>query len=331
MKVFYSVAALATMCFADAYAIEVDRRLPDEYETVPGYGLAMANSGAAVPAGAASVRTNPALIGVDRVYAFTGGFYWPTSGRDFYNAGVVDSQSSKVAAAFNYQGFTDEYQVSGIEDEKDSPVVRRAHLALAQNVGNLALGIGGHYLESQSIEDPYGEQQVRGTAINFGLAGMLSPRIRFGLSAENIANKKIAAYAPRTFRTGLAYLISNDISVQVDLRQRDRVASMEQSIGTVDIVGIGLNEDEQRSLEAEDKRYEKPERMAFGSFTARVYDMIRLLGAYGQSFDGPERQSIAGGVMIVSGNVSLSYCASRPYMTTQQAEQSINAAVSVKL
>ncbi len=99
---------------------------------------------------------------------------------------------------------------------------------------------------------------------------------------------------------------------------------MEQSPGVTDIIGLKLNEDEARDLADTDRAYEQPERMAFVSFAGRIYDMVRLLGAYGQNVDGPQRQAVAGGVAVVSGNVSLIYAAARPYMDKPAAEQSVN-------
>lgn len=309
--------------------LQVDRYLPDEYEAVPGAGTALANSGVASPHGVASIRTNPALVGVERTYAVTGGYIWPTTGRDFYNAGVIDSQSSKVGAAFNYQGFTDDYRVDLLE--KDSPVVSRMHLALAQNVGSLALGIGGQYLEAQSLVDTAEVQKIKGTAINFGAAGMLSPKLRMGLSVENMGNRKIADYAPKTYRVGFALLLSGDLQLQLDLRQRDRIVAMEQSTGSSDLLGLKLSAEQKQQLDSEDAKFESPERMAIASFEGRVYDMIKILGAYGRNVDGPERQSLAGGISITSGNAALTYSAARPYMSSSVAQQSIHASVSIKL
>lgn len=299
------------------------QKIPDEYETAGGHGLGFSNAGVAAASGLASVRTNPAMLAAEKQYRIYGGYNWPTAGREFFNAGAVDSKTSATAAGISYTSFTDDYRRPdgrNTSSPYDSPVMRRGQVGVAQQLGAVAVGIGGHYVEATTLgtSDTYlvdQEERIKGIGLTAGVAGLLTKSIRFGISGENITNKKIADYAPKTYRAGFAYIFgTGDITAHLDFRQRDRVAHFEgdqtitNNFGQIEVLRAGET---------------APEQMAIGSFSARVNNYFRLLGGYGQGIN-TDRSSLSGGVAIVSEKLSLSYTAARPYMKQASAQQAIN-------
>lgn len=321
----FAVRALALAAiFAAAPALAEDvRQIPDEYETTSGHGIAMNNAGYAANDSYTAVRANPALVAVQKQYAVSAGYHWPVAGRDYFQAGVVDSKTSSVAAGVSYTGYQDDYTYVETGDDPtsgaspyDSPVIRRGVIALAQSFGVLSFGIGGTYVEAHPIRYSEafnnGDDRVKGTGLNFGLAAGLAKGLAVGGSVENASNRKIADYAPRTYRAGVAYQLSPALTGHLDARQRDRVAQFET--------------DQPIFLEGEDAEdasiLENPERMIIGSLVGQVQEFLRLIGSYGQSVTD-ERRSLAGGVALNSKNFSLSYTIARPYMKQSATHQAV--------
>lgn len=322
---------LCTVMFGSYQAKAQDiqqQKIPDEYETTGGHGLGFLNAGVAATTGLASVRSNPAMLAAEKQYRVYAGYHWPTAGREFFNAGAVDSKTSNIAAGVSYTSFSDDYRrpdITNSASRYDSPVIRRGQLAIAQNVGGLAVGIGGHYVEAVTLASTESyqldkQERVKGMGLSLGVAGLLTPTIRFGLSGENVSNKKIADYAPRTFRGGVAFIFGGgDITAHLDYRLRDRVAHFE---GDQKIVNEYNEVEVLRAGESE------AEQMAIASFSARVNNYFRLLGAYGQGIN-TERSSLSGGVAVVSDKLSLSYTAARPYMEQVAAHQAVNLGIEM--
>lgn len=314
---------IAPQVFAEKFEIT---QLPDEYESVGDQALGFGNAGVASASGTASLRLNPgALATPTPVYSVSGGYHWPREGRDFYQAGIIDSKTSPTAAAFSYTGFLDEYdpEASVIGDQVDSPIVRRASVGFAQILGKVSAGVAGHYVEGAPILDPTA-QPIKGWSLGAGVATNLTPAIRLGASVENLANSKIADYAPRTYRAGGAWDLSKDFSISLDYRRRDRVDKLENLIFSDTSLTLAERE------EAKDK-YLQPEQMVIGSFAARVYDVVRLVGTYGQSATDDGRRLLAGGIAIVNDKISIGYGASREHMRSDVAHQAVNLNMSIAL
>jgi hypothetical protein len=336
-RLAYKFAAFVTLVAAapaSAADLEIDRRVPEEYETTGGHSLALGNSGVSAQTGIAAVKLNPGLLAIEKEYSVAAGYNWPSAGREFFQAGVLDSKSADIAAGFLYTGFGEDYgedpTVSG--KDKDARTKRRATLALAKVLKNVSLGISGQFVEA--IDDPVTGTEVKGTTLGFGVAGFFTPQLRFGASVENLANKKVSEYAPRMLRFGVSYLHGGAIVASFDVRQRERIIQMEQGFGSTGVeTGLTKAEREEKAQQEQqlDDKYKDPEWMSFASVSATVYDMIRLLGAYGQSIGGPERKSLSGGIAVGSNNFSLSYSASRPYLTEPEAQQAINATINISL
>src|SRR5262245_12398472 len=153
------VRALVLMTFGvagSAAAVEQEiRQIPDEYETTSGHGVAMNNAGYAANDPISAIRANPALMAQQKAYQVSGGYHWPMEGREYFQAAVVDSKTSNVAAGVCYTGYTDDYAYARDDDRAskfDSPIIRRGVLGLAQTFGQLQMGIGGTYVEGHALQ-----------------------------------------------------------------------------------------------------------------------------------------------------------------------------------
>ena len=167
---------------------------------------------------------------------------------------------------------------------------------------------------------------MKGWSLGVGAATLLTPALRVGVSAENLANSKVADFSPRTIRAGAAYIFSNgNLTAHLDYRHRERVAALESKLVEVD--GLLLSE---ALVNSEESKKLTPEQMLIASCSARVYDLLRLLGAYGASLEG-ERQLMAGGLALVNNNFSISYTVSRPDFRSQKSHQAVNLGFSMAM
>ncbi|MBM4250996.1 MAG: hypothetical protein FJ146_03420 [Deltaproteobacteria bacterium] len=304
-----------------------DHRVPDEFEVTSGLGVATLNSGAGGTDSFTAITVNPAALIAPKTYVVHGVYHWPTSGRDYYQLGVVDTTSAPVAAGFSYNSFTEDYQYPKVaEDQRsaefsyDSPVTRRVSLALAQQFEGISVGIGGTYIDTKPTIDSLfykqGEQRLTGVGLNMGLLGTISTGWTIGASAQNLASKRVRDFAPRTFRLGTAYQFSQLFAVNVDIRQRDRVDSFEvpANAGTT----------------ATPRGMDKPERLVIVSSTFQVQEYLKILGSYGASLTD-DRNALAGGISLSSKNFSLAYTASRPYLKLSAAHQAVTLNVEMAM
>jgi hypothetical protein len=333
-----ATAALTSMVAAvtatQVYASDELRRLPDEYESFGGHSLGMANGGSVATGGLSAVRLNPAMLALEKTYAVSGGWHWPTSGREFYQAGVVDSTTGSIAAGASLTSAMDDYrpQRQGDEPETylDSPIKRRVAFAFAQAFKLVSIGVGGQYVQGRSHADLLSEKgsEIRGTTFSTGVVSLLSPQIRLGLSAENLGNSKIREYAPRTTRAGLAWIgAKGDVTLHLDYVRRERVEAYEGRVTTTSLA-FGVVTPEAESERPYDSR---PEEMAIASTSARVQDYLRLMAGVGQSFGVENRRVLGGGVAIVSNKLALSWTAMRPWMPDDRLHQSINLSIEVSM
>lgn len=294
------------------------RRIPDEYESAGGHSLAFGQGGSAALTGISAVLMNPAMLAIETDYQISAGYHWPSYGRDFYQAGVVDSRTSVIAAGINYTGFNKKLSDSLEKKEVDfdSPLDNRLSVGLAKVVGNISVGLTGNFLKGH-IKSGSLLKKTSGTTLGLGLAGLITKQIRFGISAQNINNNDVILFAPKTYRAGLAVLMGGgDVTMQIDLKRRERVGGFEsQNSGDKLALVPQLSAD----------NLEDPEDLAIFSFSARVYDLLRVIGAYGSSFSSEqERRSISGGLALVQQNFSLSYNLSRPFQEDKQVHSNIN-------
>lgn len=335
-RVMWVVAAGSFFCAAQAASAAQAssfRKIPDEYESVGGHGLGFNNSSAAATGGMSAIRMNPAMLALEKEYSVSAGYHWPTTGREFYQAGVVDSKTSNVAAGLSYSSFSEGHVNPLFQknvQELDSPVKRRVSIGVAAPFSVVSLGVGGQYVQGYTQDTVGGgkeEKEISGVGLALGAAGLINSQLRVGVSAENLSNRKIADFAPRTFRAGGAYLFGNgDVSLHLDFRQRDRVTLFE---GEQPSIGFGIAQSKNDA--AFNDVYSKPEQMVVGSASARVQDFLRLLASYGRSVGTDNRQSLAGGVAVVNHKFSLSYMASRPYFPEESAHHAINMSIDIAL
>ena len=310
--------------FFAAHAAAFDARpIPDEYEASTGTSLALNNAGSAAADPHSAIRLNPALLSADKTYSVSAGYHWPTAGRDFYQAAIVDAKTSSIAAGVSYTGFTEDFKSIGTEATPDSPLIRRGVIGLSMPLGKISAGVGGTYIEANCVAtfgncpDSTNESpaRIKGFGLNLGIAGALGQGLRLGASVENATNKKIADYAPKTMRAGVAYAFAPTVTGYLDYRQRDRILAFE-----------GPTFDWNQSAEAARALENKQEEMFLGSLTAQIYDLFRLMASYGQALSD-NRRSLAGGLAVVNKSFNLSYTMSRPYMSLPAT----NSAISIGL
>lgn len=285
--------------------------VPEEYEVAGGPSLAFANSGSVAFAGAGSLKLNPAMLALEKQYSFGGSYHWPSLGREFYKLGIVDSKTSPIAAGASYTSilapadatFGGESAVGG------RYVLHRVGLGAAAVFNVLSVGISGQWSEAGPVKDSVdidtkSEEAIRGTSINVGVVGLLTPTTRLGASIEGLINKSVKNSAPKYTRIGLASLIlQGQSSVHLDWQKRELL--------------IGDAEAEQ---------------MLTGSVSVKIYDYLRLMGAYGQDPQpGHLRATAAAGVSLVGPKFSLSYTASRPDLRNEESHQAINMNLDVSM
>lgn len=306
-----------SLCCAPLFAI--DRRIPDEYESSGGHALGLDNTGVAAMGGISAVKINPALLPLEPQYTFGFGYHWPALGREYYQAGIVDSLTSAIALGVSATGFQQGYTEAQSENPVDAATEKRVSIAAAKAFSRMSLGLGGQWVSGRQFGF-LDNKVLKGTTLNAGIAGLITSRIRFGLSAENLSNNRVRELAPRFIRGGLALLLAGgDLSFHLDYKQRERIASREGDLPALGLVGA-------------EKGFKDDEKMMVGSFSARIYDVLRVLGAYGQSVSPEDdRQSLSGGIGLVHNLFSLTFASSRPYLSEKTVHHSINVNLQMNM
>ncbi len=299
--------------------LAIDRRIPDEYESSGGHALGLDNSGVAAMGGVSAVKINPALLPLEPQYTFGLGYHWPALGREYYQAGVVDSLTSPVALGISATGFQQGYLEAQPDNPVDAATEKRVTIAAAKAFSRVSLGLGGQWVSGRQFGF-LDNKVLKGTTLNVGLAGLVTQKIRFGLSAENLSNERVRELAPRFIRGGVALLLAGgDLSFHLDYKQRERIASREGDLPALGLVGEGGG-------------FKDDEKMVVGSFSARIYDVLRVLGAYGQSVSQEDdRQSLSGGIGLVHNLFSLTFASSRPYLSEKTVHHSINVNLQMNM
>ena len=314
----FFLSFLPGMLFAKSE--EYPGRIPDEMESDGGHVLGTGMGGMSAISGQNSVKSNPAMLVFEKQYQLSAGYHWPSFGREFYQAGIVDSKTSSIAAGVTYTSFMDEFKTDEpIPIEKrqqhyyDSPLKNRISLGFGQAFSNFAAGLGVQVINRVENE----KDAKRGVTFGFGLAALLNPALRFGLSVENAGNKKVRDIAPLTYRGGLAYtLLNGNLTAHLDYRQRQRV-KQELLIVADDYL-----------LEFDGKS--GFERLGILSFSVRIQDLLRVLGGYGIEIGG-RRSTLSGGLALVNQSFSLSYLLSKPYLDEEPIHQAVNLAVTLNM
>ncbi len=337
MKVRYRSLVISWLVFLPAFeafceTLSRANRVPDEFESPGGHALGLGNAGMAALSEQSSVRANPAMLGFEKQYTIAGGYHWPSLGREFYQAGAVDSKTSPVAAGITYtsakERFTplEEKEGEKLTDEKkaqqwfDSPILYRFSLGMAKTQRTFALGFGVQYVEGFLPEEDNLLKKNKGMTLGGGIAGLLTPDLRVGFGAENLANDRVKDLAPRIYRAGLAYtMLAGNFTLQLDYSQRQRVR---QELLPLELEGYQF-----QKVSNEDQK------MALISTTIRVQDFLRLLMAYGQEVGGEDkpRRTAACGLALVNADYSLSYLLSNPYLEDAKTHQALNLSFQVSI
>jgi hypothetical protein len=321
------------------YASEVP--VPEEYGSTGGNSLAFGGSVASGMGGASSIRSNPALLALEKEYAVNASYHWPAAGRDFYQVGVVDGKTSSVAAGFSYTGTLDNYQgiasKNSAEAEstgggsaasamsKDSPIVRRAAVAFAMPIGKVYLGAGGGYVEARNPAQTLTEEgapKVKGFTLGFGLAAHLSESFRVGLSAENLANRKVQFAAPTYYRAAATIFFGSAASINLDYRRREAITVYEGHKPSF------LFAEEQNSQ----SKTVHAENFANASTSIKVYDLLRFVAAAGQvNSQEHSATQISGGLALVNEKFNFSYQALKPNIAADAVHHALALGIDIAM
>lgn len=306
-------------------------RVPDEYEANGGHSLAFGGGGVAAVSGQSSVKNNPAMLAFEKHYTVSGTYNWPSYGRNFYQLGAVDSKTSSIATGLTYTSSKEPYQPYQLEEDEDkrlqafydSATKQRFSLGFGLAFARLAAGLGIQYVEGFN-RGTSTDTVLRGTSVGLGLAGLLTPSLRFGISAENLANEKISNLSPRVYRAGFAYtLLNGDVTTHLDYSHRQRVKG--------ELLGEEAIKDSRSFEELTKGEQLKPEQMVSLSGSVRVLDLMRLLASYGYEVSDQQRQTVGGGIALVNQQVSLSYLIHQPYLKGGSLHQAINLSLQMAL
>ena len=289
---------LAVLCSSlQAFAVD----LPDEYTSVGASSIGLGYAGSVANNGVAAVILNPALIVLEKSYYLSAGYTWAKSGRNFYQAGVVDGKTTNVSAGMFYTGFHEEFDAqSFLHKELDAPIERRGVLAFSTMIAKIALGISGQYVEGyrfspainglqglHSVDHQYDDtdfSKVRGVTVGGGVAVALLPSLRLGASVANLGNRNVRDFSPRTIRAGIAYFPLQVVDLHLDYEERESVPLFAGEQDT-------------------------PTRLATASASITVYNMVKILCAYAHDLHAGlgDAGAVSAGFALTSDNVSLSY------------------------
>jgi hypothetical protein len=303
--------------------------IPDEILSTSGIGTGLSNGGAAAFSGASAVRANPAMLALEKTYAISAGYHWPAIGSDFYRLGVIDSKTSDIAAGLTFVRPTEKFEQLRKESRNGDlllPLKSRLALGFGYTLNRVAVGLSGQIIEAYEAQTDSDQiSRIRGNTLGLGLAGLLTPSIRAAISAENLANRQVAYVAPRFIRAGIAYLTpSGTLSTHLDYL--NRAALVPKSAGsTAATQSLGLI-----AAQLADSDAAQSEQQVVASFTAKAYDLLRLVGSYGAVVEN-RRQMFGGGVALVNRNWTFSYMAMRPDTRITSAHQAVSLEINVAL
>ncbi|MCX6117937.1 MAG: hypothetical protein NT027_10370 [Proteobacteria bacterium] len=283
--------------------------IPEEYLTTGEQSTALSNGGSLSSAGYSAVRSNPAMLAVDRIYTLGGGYHWPAKGREFYEAGVVDGRTSSIAAGLIYTSSMDDYEGSWNSNGEiklgDTPVKRRATVALAYTFKTIAFGINGGFVETANPDSTFNSDadRVRGYTAGLGAMAGITNSIRAGLSVENLLNKTVEYAAPTIYRAGVAWAVSKDINIYLDYRLRDAVFLYEGRAPD-----LGLINSAKKKNEGSDQE----QALMVGGMT-KIYDLLRLTAGASFSNSGvKDTIATSGGLALVNKAFNVSYSVQKP-------------------
>lgn len=295
-------------------------RVPHDYESQGGQSLGLNNGGSASVNGLGAIRANPAMLAADKKYELNASYMWPSSGREVYQLGAVDSKTSSVAMGVLYTGHREGYtHWRDVTDEKqeaafyDSALKRRIAVGLAYNFSSFSIGINGSFVDGSN-------QDKSGTSgVTFGFGAMLEPLkdFRLGASVENIVNGKVKEIAPRIYRVGASYKMFDSLTFNADYIQRQRVPQ-ERPYATYS------SQDTLKLMEEEEKT-------AILSASFLLKELLLFSAGYGRSFDKTSRNSAAGSISLAKNNFYLGYALRRPYFEKEHFTHTLQASYYISL
>ena len=294
--------------------------IPHEYESQGGYSMGLNNGGTVSRTGLGAIRANPGMLAAEKTYELNASYMWPTSGREVYQIGAVDSVTSMLALGVVYTGHRQDYKhpndATGKDKESafyDSSLTRRIAAGVGFNFSSVSLGFGGAFVDGMTSSN----EKTSGVSLNIGAAVDPFSALRIGASVENLLNNKIKEFSPRFYRVGASYRLFSSLGLNLDYSQRQRVPQENDF--------ESFKSGQLASYMAKDEKT----LITSGSFTFK--EMVTLSMGYGHSFDETKRNSIAGSVALSKSGLFLSYALRRPYLSKEHYNHTVHATYHVKL
>ncbi len=298
--------------------------LPDEIEAVGGMGAAQSHAGVAFASDLSALSLNPAMLFKNQAYEVSGTYYWPSIGRPFYKAGIIDGLTSKTVAAFEYTGFAQDFDESSKLKKSDSSVLKRGSVGISIPTDFFALGLAAHYIEANLGEgEPLAESSLKKDfTLGLGLAAFLTDEIRIGISTQNLNNERVSRVAPTVSRAGFAWEDKQgNVSLGLEYRRRERDLFYELPEA---VDGLALAEEQKEA-------YQQPEQMVVGNLQVKTFDVVRIFASYGKSLDQIEREQAGGGVGLFHRTFSLAYALHKNLPSEQRVQSSLSFSLFMKI
>ena len=309
----------------------------DDLEAYGGESGAYSGGGSGVFNDIEAIRASPALIASSQDYRIGASFHWPTFGRSFYQAGVVDGTST-IKAGFLYtaplnRSYQDPHEDSSLLKSYTHRqaalwgmrTIQKFNLTLAQALGDkLMLGITGAYI--QGMQRPYRSfklEPTNGVTLGFGLAAHITPTITLAAAVENLNNHALTDLAPIIYRVGgSGTILKNIVRLYADYLHRERVRSEWVLIHPKNTT----SEPNWQSLFEHRSSLSAYEQSIVGGIEVTLEKMLRLIGSYRHevSTNGFDRQSFGGGISINSELYKISYTIKQSNLNHTKLHQTVS-------
>ena len=317
----------------------------DDLEAYGGESGAYSGGGSGVFNDIEAIRASPALIASSQAYRVGASFHWPTYGRSFYQAGVVDGTSTIKAGLIYTAPLNRSYQEDPLEKSSvlksythrqdalwGMQTIQKFNLTLAQSWGDkLMLGITGAYI--QGLQRPYRSFKIEptnGVTLGFGLAAHITPTMTFAASAENLNNHALTDLAPIIYRVGGSGAIFKDIiRLYADYLHRERVRSEWVLIHPKNTTA----EPNWQSLFENRSSLSAYEQSVVGGIEVTLEKMIKIIGSYRHeiSANGFDRRSFGSGISINSELYKISYTIKRSSLSHSKLHQTVSLHITFEI
>lgn len=309
-------------------------RYSDDLEAYGGISAAYSGGGTSAADEITAIRANPAMIAQSKKYRMRGTFHWPTYGRTFYQAGVVDG-TGPVKAGIQYTAPLDRSFEDPLEAAQNlnlterqnliwgMQTIQRFNLSLAQSFGKLSVGITGSYVEGmQRPYRSYSSTLTQGITLGMGISAPITESLIVSASAENLNNQRLSDLAPTIYRAGVSTWIAEVVGIHGDFIHRQRVRSEWV------LVPPQNQPDDPTTISLLDQRpsLSRTEQSIVTGVELNLENILKIVGSYRHEIgsDGLQRRSLSGGIAISQGLYKITYTVRRPYLSDHHLHQAVS-------